>query len=115
MPPAEDGALNRFLTRATISVNDTDVTVFSVHTEWFGDPAEQIGFVAKEVNEVKGPLVLVGDFNLDPSGQNDATIASNISTNGFQPLLDLESTGLKSAAPICHKNCKMVTKGGYTY
>lgn len=113
MPNA--GAVNRFLTRATISVNDTDVTVFSVHTEWFGDPTVQIGFVAEEINKVKGPLVLVGDFNLDPSGQNDATIASNISTNGFQPLLDLESTGLKSATPICPKNCEMVTKGGYMY
>merc|ERR1711920_716669 len=115
MPAAPSGTLNRFLTRATIVVNGTNVTVFSVHTEWFGDPAVQIGFVAHEIEKVQGPVVLVGDFNLDPSGQSDATIAANISTNGFQPLLDLASTGLKSATPICATNCKMVTRGGYKY
>merc|ERR1712194_24831 len=43
------------------------------------------------------------------------TIKNNISTNGFQPLLDLQGTGLKSATPICHKNCEMVTTGKSTY
>lgn len=115
MPNGADAALNRFLVRSVINVNGTDVTVFNVHTEWFGDPAIQIGFVASEVSKVKGPIVLVGDFNLDSSGQNDATIAANVTTNGFQKLLDLESTGLKSVTPINVGTCKMVTKGGSKY
>jgi len=115
MPNDADAALNRFLVRSVINVNGTDVTVFNVHAEWFGNPALQVGFVADEVSKVKGPLVLVGDFNLDASGQNDATIAANITTNGFQKLLDLESTGLKSVTPINVGKCEMVTNGGYKY
>lgn len=115
MPAAEEGALNRFLTRSTITVNGTDIVVFSTHTEWFGDPAVQIGFIASQVAAVDGPVVVVGDFNLDRSGQNDATIAANITTNGFQPLIDLAATGLKSVTDIKNKDCAMVTLGGIKY
>eukprot|EP00928_Gymnodinium_smaydae_P093677 TRINITY_DN7798_c0_g5_i1.p1 TRINITY_DN7798_c0_g5~~TRINITY_DN7798_c0_g5_i1.p1 ORF type:complete len:718 (-),score=42.72 TRINITY_DN7798_c0_g5_i1:148-2301(-) len=115
MPTSPTGALNRFLTQATITVNGTNVVFISVHTEWFGDPAVQVAFIAEHISSIEGPLIVVGDFNMDISGQNEATIASNITTNGFQPLLDLEKFGLRSATPLSAPGCKLVSRGGYTY
>eukprot|EP00928_Gymnodinium_smaydae_P093672 TRINITY_DN7798_c0_g1_i1.p1 TRINITY_DN7798_c0_g1~~TRINITY_DN7798_c0_g1_i1.p1 ORF type:complete len:732 (-),score=49.50 TRINITY_DN7798_c0_g1_i1:436-2526(-) len=115
MPLSPTGVLNRFLTKATINVNGTSVVFMSVHTEWFGDPAVQVAFIAEEITRTVGPLIVVGDFNMDISGQNEATIENNITTNAFQPLLDLKTAGLRSATPISAPGSKMESHDGYTY
>jgi len=114
LPPTNGSTLNRFLVHSRIAVNGTNVDVISVHTEWFGNPAIQVDFIAEYIaNLSQGPLLLMGDFNVDVSGQNDATIAKGLTTNALQALIT--SPGLKSVSPLSDNSCAMVTNDNVTY
>jgi endonuclease/exonuclease/phosphatase (EEP) superfamily protein YafD len=52
--------------------NNTKITIFVVHTEWFGDPSIQIQYAFDQANAVTGPVILMGDFNVGANGGNDA-------------------------------------------
>ena len=40
-----------------------------MHLEWFGDPTSQTAFIAEWfAAHVPGPAIVLGDFNLEPSG-----------------------------------------------
>jgi hypothetical protein len=67
------------------------VAVFVMHGEAFGDPSEQITYVARLLSNVSYPIVLMGDFNLMPNGQSDS---SSDKEDAFQALFQI---GMKSA------------------
>ena len=77
-------ALNRYMIVSTLEVGGIDVTIGGLHLEWFGDPTAQTAFVAEYFREnVRGPAILIGDFNLEPTGGNKN--APNVSCTPPRP------------------------------
>lgn len=92
-------ALNRFLVVNRFKVNDVIVTVGAVHLEWFGDPSAQTAAIADYFRtQVRGPAIIVGDFNIEPNGGNKAAPHAR----AWDPLL---ADGWISTTPIGASAC----------
>lgn len=105
--PRAVGKMNRLLLKTVYDFQGTALTVFSTHTEWFGDPGEQTRFIAEKAQAAarQGPVLLMGDFNLEPNGaNNNAPNASSLSviTRGdvLQSATSLEC--LQGRTPLGH-------------
>jgi hypothetical protein len=97
--PTQDdsNALNRFMVVVKIRVQDVLITVAGVHLEWFGDPSDQTQFIQQYFRDEPGPVIIAGDFNLEPTG--GTVNAPNASA--WDVLLDagwLSTTGIGTSA-----------------
>ena len=78
----------------SVEVSGVEVTVVVVHLEWFGDPSIQTAYIAQYFQNLSGPAVLLGDFNLEADGSNRNS--PNISAwdvlldEGWQPTTSFE-------------------------
>ena len=75
-----------------------EITIGGLHLEWFGDPTAQTDFVAKWFREnVAGPAIILGDFNLEPRGNNraapNATAWTSLLDDGWVPTTPIEDAG----------------------
>jgi len=96
MLPKEPDKLNRFFIRSVYNVGNVRVHVLSIHAEWFGDPTVQVSHIAKRAAQLDGPVIVLGDFNLEPNGANN-----NAKT--AKGLASMTDAGFKSVTPLTCK------------
>merc|ERR1712166_1435248 len=72
LPKSDSGDLNRFMVINRFKVNGVYITIASVHLEWFGNPSSSIEFIRDYFASTTEPVIVLGDFNLEPNGGNDA-------------------------------------------
>lgn len=51
---------------ATLHIRDRPVTAVSVHKDKDLEDGKSFGIIMREVNQIKEPIILMGDFNVDP-------------------------------------------------
>jgi len=104
MLPKEPSMLNRFFIRSVYSVANVRVHVLSIHAEWFGDPTVQVRHIAQRAAQLDGPVIILGDFNLEPNGANNnaktATGLAAMTDAGFESVTPLTCMG--ATAPDGH-------------
>mmetsp|Transcript_57572 Transcript_57572/g.115267 ORF Transcript_57572/g.115267 Transcript_57572/m.115267 type:complete len:710 (-) Transcript_57572:75-2204(-) len=75
--------------RSVVLWRGVEVQLHSVHTEWFSDPSVQIEYIAEQIRKRfrRGPLILVGDFNLPQEATvrpYDTALRSLVEGTGLQ-------------------------------
>ena len=73
------------------------MVVGSIHLEWFDDPSVQTLYLADYFATETKPVIILGDFNLEPDGSNNA--AHNASA--WEPLL---AAGFAPTTPLACLN-----------
>ena len=117
-------ALNRYMVVSRHIVNGVEVTIGGLHLEWFGDPTASVNKIVEWFDEhVSGPAIILGDFNLEPSGGNsnspNATAWDALDEAGWVPTTPTECVKptrqhvCKSANPTASvtKHCPFPCKG----